>query len=358
MRIAILGAGNGGFAATVDLTLQGHEINLYEGYAPNTLKDLEEISYFGIMGEGKVRPSVMTTDISVAIKDVDLILNMTPALGHSHYAQLLAPQLQGGEMIILSPGHTFGILNFAKTLRDNGAPKDLILAETDTLPYVARKTDQRTIRISHRWEIIYIAGFPSTLTSRVSKVFSKLYPKTVSAKNVLETSLKNQGAVMHPVGMILNSGWIENEVDFRFYYDGFSPSVCRVAERIDRERMNILSELGLDDVSLEELFFLGGFLPERADFYHAIAKSEANKFIPAPKTLQHRFIDEDLLHGLIPMQSLARKINVDCPTIASLIKTASLLLNREFEKEAVTLDTLNLQELTKEELLQYVNQGH
>ncbi|MCK4827878.1 NAD/NADP octopine/nopaline dehydrogenase family protein, partial [bacterium] len=97
--------------------------------------------------------------------------------------------------------------------------------------------------------------------------------------------------------------------------------------------------------------------PKRTDFYHAIAKSEANKFIPAPKTLYHRYIDEDILHGLAPMFSLATKIGVDCPTTSSLIYTASLLLNRDFMNEAVTLKTLNLDKLTKEQLLQYVNHG-
>ncbi|MHA1840293.1 MAG: NAD/NADP octopine/nopaline dehydrogenase family protein, partial [Candidatus Ranarchaeia archaeon] len=171
------------------------------------------------------------------------------------------------------------------------------------------------------------------------------------------TSLKNQGAVMHTVGMVLNAGWIENEDEFRFYYDGFSPSVCAIAEKIDRERIAILDSLGLDSATLEELFYLGGFLPARTTFYNAIAKSEANKFIPAPKALHHRYIDEDVLYGLVPMRSLASSIGVASPVMDSLITMATLLLNRNFSKEGITLEKLGLAELTKDQLLTYVETG-
>ncbi|MHA1838681.1 MAG: 2-dehydropantoate 2-reductase N-terminal domain-containing protein [Candidatus Ranarchaeia archaeon] len=111
MKIAVLGAGNGGFAAAVDLTLQGHEVNLYEGYMPKILGDLETINFTGVLGKGKIKPAKITTDAADAITDVDLLLNMTPALGHAHYAKLIAPYLTGKETIILTPGNTYGLIN-------------------------------------------------------------------------------------------------------------------------------------------------------------------------------------------------------------------------------------------------------
>ncbi len=54
LKIAVLGAGNGGFAACVDLILKGHEVRLYEGFFPVAMEKVHKIAYEGVLGSGTV----------------------------------------------------------------------------------------------------------------------------------------------------------------------------------------------------------------------------------------------------------------------------------------------------------------
>lgn len=70
-RATILGCGSGGMTMAVDLGLKGFKVNLFDfpEYSRN-LKLVEEkgsIEAYGNL-EGKVKPDVITTDISEAIE--------------------------------------------------------------------------------------------------------------------------------------------------------------------------------------------------------------------------------------------------------------------------------------------------
>ena len=62
---------------------------------------------------------------------------------------------------------------------------------------------------------------------------------------MLQTGLNNMGAIFHPALTLLNSGWIEaTHGDYQFYIDGVTPSVARVLEALDRERVTVAASLG------------------------------------------------------------------------------------------------------------------
>ena len=66
------------------------------------------------------------------------------------------------------PG-TLGSLEFARILREHGAPEDIILAETDTAPYVCRKM---TPTSAHIWGVVNGLGLgvmPSREGGRVQQ---------------------------------------------------------------------------------------------------------------------------------------------------------------------------------------------
>jgi len=62
-KIAILGAGNGGCASAVDLTLAGFNVTLCSAYNPQHLRPILDkggIEYSGFKGEGFVRLKATT----------------------------------------------------------------------------------------------------------------------------------------------------------------------------------------------------------------------------------------------------------------------------------------------------------
>ena len=135
MRIAVLGGGNGSLAAAGDLTLAGHEINLWRrdraAIAAHraaggviTVKDFR--------GAHEAKPALITDDIGEAVRGAELILCPAPATAQADIAKALAPHLADGQVVFLPPG-TFGTMMFAKAAWDAGNRAKAAFAETGTL---------------------------------------------------------------------------------------------------------------------------------------------------------------------------------------------------------------------------------
>src|ERR1041384_2810640 len=107
MKIAVLGGGNGAFAAAGDMALSGHDVRLWrrdrsaveahnaEGGAI-TVKDFR--------GRHEGRLSLVTNDNATAVRDAELILCPVPATAQTDIARVLAPHLKDGQVVFLPPG--------------------------------------------------------------------------------------------------------------------------------------------------------------------------------------------------------------------------------------------------------------
>ncbi len=107
-------------------------------------------------------------------------------------------------------------------------------------------------------------------------------------------------AAAHPDPVLLNAGWIETTGgDFRFYTDGVSPSVGRAMDALDRERLGLLTALGLEAVPAVEwdrrLYGLAG-----TTSYEVNRDSLIHRDIRAPESLRSRYLTEDVPFGLGP----------------------------------------------------------
>ncbi|MGB9834950.1 MAG: NAD(P)-binding domain-containing protein, partial [bacterium] len=107
MKIAVLGAGNGGFGCSADLTLRGHTVNLYSRpQSADKLRVIQETGYIELFfmtePEKKMKAylNLATTDIQKAVEGADLILNPVPAYGYEEFARLAAPFLKKGQTVI------------------------------------------------------------------------------------------------------------------------------------------------------------------------------------------------------------------------------------------------------------------
>ena len=113
--------------------------------------------------------------------------------------------------------------------------------------------------------------------------------------------------------MILNAGWIQRTSgDLYYYYDGTTPAVAEVMRAIDRERVSIMKAVGFEAVGFIQRFFEAGYTSKRAveenSFYTAFQESEPNRWIRSPSALNHRFLDEDVRFGLVPMSEIGRVV--------------------------------------------------
>ena len=141
MRIAVLGGGNGSFAAAGDFAFAGHDVRLWRRdtaavAAHRAAGGTITLTDFG--GRHEVKLALVTSDIGEAVRDAELILCPAPATAQGDIARVLALHLKDGQVIYLPPG-TFGSYIFANAARDAGNRAEAAFAETGTLPWLARK---------------------------------------------------------------------------------------------------------------------------------------------------------------------------------------------------------------------------
>jgi opine dehydrogenase len=361
MKIAILGAGNGGCASACHMKKMGHEVTLCSARNPEHIKPVIEkggLELSGVLGEEFVELNV-TTDVKEAIEHAELIMLVMPATAHEFYAKKIAPYLHDRQVIFLSPGATGGSLNVARILREVNKDVDVKICETNTLPYACRLLSPTQVKIYHLVHYLLFATFPSKYSEEIFGFIKPLYPAISRAENVLETGLANLNAIMHPAGMILDAGWIEQtKGDFYFYYDGTSPAVGRVIEAVDRERLEVLNRLGIRSKTFVELFYLAGYTPkDKVSVYEAIRNSPADRYIRAPPTLNHRYLTEDIPFGLGPISLIAKEIGVKTPIIDSLINLASEINQTNYWETSLSPKQMGIQGLNIAELKNYLSEG-
>lgn len=364
-RIAILGAGNGGCTTAADLTLRGFPVVLYNRSLSQTLQDIREkggLEYTGLLGEGFV-PIPVTTNLQEAVEGAELIMIVVPGPGHAYYGRALAPILQDGQMVLLSPGHMGGGLHFQRVLKEMAPALRVKVAEVNTLPYGCRLMGPARVGVYVNRKPVLFSAFPGKYTEEMKKIITQLYPASVTAQNVLECGLNYLNALMHIPGMLMNAGRIEfGRGDFYFYSQGITPSVGRTIEALDRERVQGLMKLGLPPVTFLERFFRQGYTtPEglaSGSVYRAFQESEANRSRKAPQDLNHRYLMEDGPYGILPMSEVCHLAGVPTPVMDALMVLASVAAGIDFRKEGLTLDKMGLAGVKLKQIDAFLLEGH
>src|SRR5262249_40658912 len=122
MRIAVLGGGNGAFAAAGDLALAGHETRLWRRDRAAVAAHRAAggtIPVKDFSGRREAKLALVTTDMGEAVRGADLILCPTPATAQGDIATALAPHLVDEQVVFLPPG-TFGSVLFARAAHQIG----------------------------------------------------------------------------------------------------------------------------------------------------------------------------------------------------------------------------------------------
>lgn len=351
-RFAVIGAGHGGLAMAGHLGLMGFDVKLYNR-TPERLwgviatGGIQIESDFGLKGFGKVL--LATTSMQEAIEDVDIIMVVVPATAHKFIAAQMAEHLKDGQIVVLNPGRTFGALEFKQTLLEKNCKADVIIAETQTFIYASRAMGPGQARIFRIKNSIPIASIRAHLIPEVLKKLRIAYPQFVPGDNIFKTSLDNIGAVFHPTICVLNAGWIEDDSEFQFYVQGVTPSVAKVLEAVDAERVKVAESLGIRAITAREWLYLA-YSAAGENLYDAMLANPGYRGILAPTRLNMRYLTEDVPTSLVPIASIGKKFGVETPTINSIIKLACILNQTDYWASGRTVENLNIANLSLREL--------
>ena len=357
----VIGAGHGGKAMAAHLALMGFKITLYNRTFEHitALKARGGIDLESAEGgpHGFGRLALATSNLAEALEHAQVIMVVVPSSAHADIAKSVTPYLRTGQIIILHPGRTCGAIEFAKILRDQDCAADVTIAEAETFIYASRSDGPAQAHIFRIKEAVPLAALPATRTAQVLDAIQPAYPQFIDGGNVLKTGLNNMGAIFHPALTLLNAGWIEaTHGDYQFYIDGVSPSVARVLEVLDRERVTVASSLGLRGRTALEWLELA-YNTQGEDLHEAIHNQPGYYGIKAPSTLNHRYIYEDVPMSMVPIASLGARFGVSVRGMESIIRLACIVNRTDYWKRGRTVDKLGIGDLSVSELTRYVNEG-
>jgi len=358
LRVAVLGGGNSAQTMAADLALGGFEVNLCDlpGFMANIehvmrSRRIEKICSADTAGlRGTATLNKVTTDVGEAVAGTDVILIAVPAYAHAAFHEALAGRLEDGQTVVNVPGN-WGALKLFNLLRKEGAEGRVRIAETDVCMHICRAAESwlgpGKVRVILERSSVQVAAMPAVDTEAVCDTLRTLYPQVMPASNVVETSLNNSNIIAHGPLVLMNAGWIEHTGgDFMIYRDGATPSVGRCVDAIRDERDAVLDALGIDP-------------PPKAPFHERIHGSRwvHDPCEVGPPSLLHRYITEDVPHGLVPLSELGDLLGVPTPVSDAVIELASVSNQTDYWVEGTTLEKLELAGLQPDKILKLVKEG-
>jgi len=358
-RYTVIGAGNGGKAMAAHLAIMGFDVTLYNRTSENIAAiqarggiTLESQDPAGPRGFGRL--ARVTSDMKVAIENCEIVMIVTPAYAHYDIARKAAPFLQSGQVVVLNPGRTLGAIEFKRVLDQEGCQNGVIVAETQTFIYASRSDGPTQARIFRIKDAVPLAALPATKTSIVLGKLASAYPQFIDGGDVLQTGINNIGAIFHPTISILNAGWIEaTNGGFQFYLDGVTPTVARLMEVLDRERVTVASAVGVRAKTAREWLKMA-YNADGDNLHDAIHNHPGYRGINAPPTLTHRYITEDIPMSLVPIASLGNHYGVSVRGMESIIRLACIAHQTDYWRRGRTLERLGIKHLSVSELTRYV----
>lgn len=357
MKIAIIGAGNGGQAIAGYLALQGYEVSLYDIdiVKMDALRAIGGVTLEGqIKGFGKL--SCVTTDIAEAVNGASIVMVTTVANAHRAVAKDIAPHVEDGQVIILNPGRTCGALVFRQTLQECGCTKRYYLGEAQTLVYACRVVENGRVNVIGIKDEVLLAGLPASDTDYILEKINPMYPSFVKTDNVLRTSLENIGAMFHPCVCLFNAATIERQQQFWFYRD-MTEQVARFIEKFDAERLAVGKAYGIDLLSVTEWIKFAYKDTEGETLCERMKNNPAYYEIKAPGTIFTRQLTEDIPTGVLPIMELGKAAGVDTPLLWSMIHMVEALLDTDLHTKGRSLANLGLAGKSRDEIIEFVTNG-
>jgi opine dehydrogenase len=148
---------------------------------------------------------------------------------------------------------------------------------------------------------------------------------------------------------------------YRFYAEGYAPSLITLLEALDAERLAVARAYGAQVPGIHHwllnTYGLGG--DSLRETFHRLTHEPTGPYqwTPTPTSLQHKYVIEDVPCGLVAMSELGRAAGVATPVIDGLITLTSTMLRRDFRSEGRNLAQLGLAGKTVGEIRSIVETG-
>ncbi len=351
-RVTILGGGPGGIAAAAALTKRGFSVSLFdlpEFHATlNPLIVYKGVEIEGELGEEFISIPLITLDIEEAMQDTQLVMIIVAGYGQKAMIKACLPHLKEGIVILLMPGSA-GSLIVAPIIKAAGFSLDeVLLGETDRLPQASRMITETRVRIK-LFGSLRSAAFPGRNTNRMVEMCRQVV-NLKSKKNILDPALNNPNFLIHPAPMLLNYAAVERADGYlSIMNEGMTAGVLRLLDAVDAEKMALQCKLGMEVVSIDDLYREAGSGPH-------IYRQKGEPFGIRDR-IWPRYTKEDVPYGTVLYSCLGDLIDIPTPVCDGINTCLSIVEANDYWSEGRTAEKLGISGQSIDELLAYLETG-
>lgn len=359
MEVAVIGGGHGCYAAAAELSERGHNVRFWRRDALALAPALESscITLRDYKGKREVRIARPTTSLTEAIQGAKAIVIPLPATTHEALAEALAPLLEEGQVVYLPPG-SFGSYIFLKALRKAGNKADLSVAETGTLPYLARKHGPREVVVSAYAKHLPTGVFPARNSAPALACLKLLYPAIEAIEDALSAALMNAGPIIHPPLIMMNAGPLEHFERWDIHNEGTTPSIRRVTNALDGERIDLREALGY---RAPHFPLADHYARDGAEWMYGRTAhdklTDSGDWREKIDLTSHRYMLEDTGIGLSLLVSIGRWAGVPTPVADGFLAIASAITGQNLYARGRTFEGLGLSDLSRHQMTDLLQKG-
>jgi opine dehydrogenase len=347
LKISVLGCGNGGMALAAYLLMQGHDVRIWSSQSYSTklwgLIDGTGIVVTGAF-EGLFHVRMATVDLTAATEDADVIIMCLPRPAHQAILKmLLHSKNRENQILFILPGK-FSSIELQAYAKKAQIKLNMDILETNTFPYACRANLSGDVEILGVKKTMGIASNSREQTTRILNKIGNLFPTQLEIyEDTIQLGLESAGAIIHSVNTFFSAARIDNgDHNFFFYKDGISKKTSRVHSKIDEERMTICKLYGYKARSYVEIYneLYGENFQTMYDFITQSTVYNKQKLVP--RSLEHRYVNEDVLYTLSSWYALGKKRGFIAKTMESIIYLFSLINEKDYFANAKYIDDFEI----------------
>jgi opine dehydrogenase len=356
MRVSILGAGAIAYGAAAYLAQAGHDPMLWSPSGKRTAalaagKPL--IATNAIDGTFTPRIGSSCAD---AIQNADAVMVALPGYGHKSVLAAAAAHLREGQPVIISSHASFGALYLSKLLAARGVQVPIIAWGT-TLT-TGRQPSPTEVNVATVRQKIDLATVPDGAIAAGHALCTTLFgDRFVQRDGLMAIALSNLNPQNHLGIALLNLTRMEQGEAWS-QGQNITPTVGRLIEALDAERLAIAKIFGLSVRTVKEHFSLSFHVP-------MASVSEMNQEMHrqgrgglGPATVNSRYVLEDVPFGLLPTILLGRLAGSPAPLHEAGVALFSAAYGRDFAQDNDLLPELGLERLSVAQLQQLMRSGY
>jgi opine dehydrogenase len=243
-----------------------------------------------------------------------------------------------------------------RRLREAGSDARIAIAETGTLPYLARKHGPTEIAITIRAKRLPTGLFPADSSKLAFDVIRSAYASIEPIEDALSAALMNAGPIIHTPLILMNAGPLEHFERWDIHNEGTQPSIRRVTDALDDERIALREALGYKPYHFP---LRDHYTSDRWMYGDAHDKlTDSGDWREHIDLHTHRYMREDVEYGLAFLASAAQWAGVRAPLTVGLLAVASAILGKDLQRESPrTFEALGLAQLDRTGLTQMLAHG-